>query len=538
MGNRQPAISNWQLTIGNNQSASKHDLFGYKRLFAYCILPITFFITACGTGKSSFSPNKKYSLEQVQKDYSIYQNILEEAHPGLYWYTSKDSMDNYFRWGKQQLRDSMTEPEFRRVLSYVTSKINCGHTSVRASKKWSKYQDTVAIWRIFPLSMKFWKGKTSLDDDTMVVALNLNRRDSILKRGTVITKINGRTTRQIIDTLFQFIPTDGYNRTHKFQTLSNRGSFGSLYSSIFGYSPRYNIEYADSAGQLRSVTIPIYYPGLDTATRAAIMPITRLPQPSRKERKQRQLNSVRLLKIDSVNHTAFMDLASFGRGYGLKGFFRRSFKALQKNNIGHLIIDVRGNGGGSVTNSTNLSRYITDHKFKVGDSLYAITKKKRFSRYVQNDFFNRLFVLFFTKKRKDGYYHFGYFEKHYFKPKKKNHFDGKTYILTGGNSFSATTLFVSAVMEQDNVIVVGEETGGGAYGNTAWLIPDVKLPETGVRFRLPLFRLVIDKNIPKNGKGVQPEVEAKPTIDAIKAGSDFKLDKVLELIKEDKEKRK
>jgi hypothetical protein len=512
--------------------------FRTKRLFAYCLLPIACcLLSGCGTGRSSFSPNKKYSLEQVQKDYSIYQNILEESHPGLYWYTSKDSMDYYFNWGKEHLKDSMTEPEFRRLLSYVTSKINCGHTSIRASKAYAKYQDTVAIWRIFPLSMKFWQGKTPSEEDTMAIAVNLNRRDSLLKRGTVITKINGRTTRQIIYTLFQFIPTDGYNRTHKFQTLSNRGSFGSLYSSVFGYFPRYNIEYADSAGKLRSVTIPLYYPALDTATRAAIATITRLPQPSRSDRKQRQLNSVRLLKIDSVNHTAFMDLGSFGRGYRLKGFFRRSFKTLQKNNIGHLIIDVRGNGGGSVTNSTNLSRYITDHKFKVGDSLYAITKRKKYSRYIQNDFFNSLFITFFTRKRHDGYYHFRYFEKHYFKPKKKNHFDGKTYILTGGNSFSATTLFISAVMNQDNVIVVGEETGGGAYGNTAWLIPDVTLPETGIRFRLPLFRLVIDKNIPKNGKGVQPEIESKPTVEAIKAGADFKLDKVLELIKEDKEKK-
>ena len=282
----------------------------------------------------------------------------------------------------------------------------------------------------------------------------------------------------------------------------------------------------------------MYYPALDTATRASIAPITRLPQPSKRERKLRQLNSVRLLKIDSVNHTAFMDLASFGRGYRLKKFFKRSFKNLQKNDIGHLIIDVRGNGGGSVTNSTNLSRYIADHNFKVGDSLYAITKRKKYGGHIQNDFWNRMFITFFARKRRDGYYHFGYFEKHYFKPKKKNHFDGKVYILIGGNSFSATTLFVNAVMEQDNVIVVGEETGGGAYGNTAWLIPDVTLPETGVRFRLPLFRLVINKDIPKNGKGVQPEVESKPTIQAIKLGADFKLDKVLELIKEDKEKKK
>jgi C-terminal processing protease CtpA/Prc len=146
-----------------------------------------------------------------------------------------------------------------------------------------------------------------------------------------------------------------------------------------------------------------------------------------------------------------------------------------------------------------------------------------------------MFMTFFVRKRRDGYYHFGYFEKHYFKPKAKDHYTGKTYILTGGNSFSATTLFVGAVKQQENVIVVGEETGGGAYGNSAWLIPDVKLPETGVRFRLPLFRLVIDKDARKTGKGVQPEIESKPTIEYIRRGADYKTEKVMEMIKKDKE---
>ena len=82
--------------------------------------------------------------------------------------------------------------------------------------------------------------------------------------------------------------------------------------------------------------------------------------------------------------------------------------------------------------------------------------------------------------------------------------------------------------------MVGEETGGGAYGNSAWLIPDVTLPNTGVRFRLPLFRLVIDKDNPWRGKGVQPEVESKPTINAIKRGVDYKLEKAMELIEKDK----
>lgn len=484
----------------------------------------------CGVNRSAFSPEKKYPLQELQKDYSLYQNILETHHPSLYWYTPKDSMDYYFNYGQQQLKDSMSEPEFRKVLNFVTAKINCGHTSVRSSKGWIKYNDTVRLGKLFPLSMKIW-------GDTMVVTQNLNRRDTVLKRGTVITAINGKKTTQLRDTLFNYIPTDGYNSTHKSQSLSSRGYFGAMYSSVFGLSEKYKVEYLAPGGQLKEVVIPVYNPGADTSFRNAVRPLSSIPQPDRQERRRQQLAAARLLKIDSVNHTAMMTLSSFGRGIGLRKFFRNSFRALQKNNIGHLIVDVRSNGGGSVTNSTLLSRYLVNSRFKICDSLFSVKKGSPYNGYIKDQFWNRLFMTLFTKKRSDGNYHFGYFERHYFKPKKSSRYDGRVYILTGGNSFSATTLFVSSVIKQDNVTVIGEETGGGAYGNSAWLNPDVTLPSTGVRFRLPLFRLVIDKTVPKNGRGVQPEVASFPTVEAIRRNADYKLEKAMELIKADKEKK-
>ena len=133
-------------------------------------------------------------------------------------------------------------------------------------------------------------------------------------------------------------------------------------------------------------------------------------------------------------------------------------------------------------------------------------------------------------KGKDGKYHFRYFEKHYYSPKEKYHYDGNVYILIGGNSFSATTLFAGALKGQKNVTLVGEETGGGYYGNTAWIIPDVTLPNTGLRFRLPRFRMVVNKDRIKNGRGIMPDVWALPTTEAIREGIDFKAMKVKELI--------
>ncbi|MBK8952759.1 MAG: hypothetical protein IPM85_11220 [Chitinophagaceae bacterium] len=296
------------------------------------LLPISFFLlfTACSVSRSHYSPEKKYSPAQLQRDYIVYRSLLQAHHPGLYWYTSKDSMSYYFDCGRQQLKDSMTEAQFRKVLSWVTAKINCGHTTVRASKKANKYYDTARLGKMFPLSVKMW-------NEAMTVTANLNRRDSILKRGTVITAINNKPVTEIADTLFSYISTDGYNTTHKYQSLSNRGNFGSLYTSLFGVSESYRVEYKDSAGKINTTMIPVYIPAADTMQRRGTRPFRpaapQQPQPTRKEIRQQRLNAVRLLKIDTLNRTAMMNLASFARNYRLRNFSGNHLKRCSKTRL-------------------------------------------------------------------------------------------------------------------------------------------------------------------------------------------------------------
>lgn len=506
----------------------RQPVFFRLSLLVSCLFFIVF-LTSCSVSKSSYSPSKKYSPEQLQKDYSVFRGVLEESHPGLYWYTSKSEMDEFFLWGEGQLRDSLTEPGFRKVLNYVISKVNCGHTVIRGSKDASRFRDT-GHSKVFPLSLKVWPEKSSEQKITAVVAANLIRKDSVLVRGVEIKKINGWPIPNLMDTLFQFISSDGYNLTHKYQNLSNRGGFGSAFTSVFGSKENYFVEYADSSGQENTISLPAYNPRADSINRSTV---ARFASVSPTERKKLMRQSARSFRIDSTTKTAIMDLNSFGRKLNLRSFFRSSFRSLRQNNLSNLVLDVRGNGGGSVSNSTYLTKLIVNKPFKVADSLYANTIKSEFKKHISNYFFNRLFMQVVTSKKKGGKYHFGYFERHYFKPKKKNHFAGKVYVITGGNSFSATTLFTQTVKDQENVLVVGEETGGGAYGNNAWLIPDVTMPVSKIRFRLPLFRLVLNKNIPKDGRGVQPDIESTPTIDAIRRGVDYKFEKVMELIRKD-----
>ena len=488
-------------------------------VWQYCILVLGSFMCAfCASSRKALSPTRKYPPQQLQKDYTLFRQILEESHPSLYWFTPKDSLDYYFDRGFNQLKDSMNEREFRMVLTYVIDKIRCGHTSVRPSKKYSRYLDTAKL-KLFPLSLKVW-------DDTLVVTSNINRRDSILQRGTIVTAIDGRSASKLIDTLLNYVTGDGYAIAGKYQSLSNRGNFATLYKNVFGLPDTMQVEYFDSTGELKNTFLQAYDPK-DTIGKLRL----NIKEPRKKQIRQRELVANRNIQIDPSLSSAFMTVSTFAKGNRLRSFFKKSFKTIDKLNLQHLVIDVRSNGGGDAGISTLLTQYLIDEKFKIADSLYALKRSSRYRSYIQWQRVYWLMTRFVTSKRADGNYHFGYYERHYFKPKKKHHFDGNIYLLTGGNSFSATTLVLKALQGQPNVKIVVEETGGGAYGNTAWMIPDVRLPETGVRFRLPKFRLVMDRDLVKSGRGVMPDIYVRATPEYILKGVDPKIEAVKEIIK-------
>lgn len=488
--------------------------------FCYLLAPVIFLLS-CTTTRAPFNPDAKYPGPVLQEDYTIFRNVLEESHPSLYWYISKDSMDYYFNKGYSAIRDSMSGPAFKTLLAYVIAKINCGHTGVKFSKEYTHYLDTARL-QSFPLSLKIWA-------DTMVVTANLNRKDSILKRGIVVNSINGHTQQELRDSLFKYVITDGYSMNGKYQSLSTGFAFANWYKNVYGLPDSFEINYLDTLGISSHLKIPVYDFKRDTMGRFGFRP-ARSPGEKKKIQPQLIFFSSTNLRLDTAQATAYMSLQTFDRGNHLKKFFKKSFRTLDENHIKHLVIDVRSNGGGDAGLSSLLTRYLINRKFKLADSLYAVTRTSHYDQYIGKSWMYHFLMMIITRKREDGKYHFGYFERHYFKPKKSHHFDGDVYILIGGNSFSATTLFAGFLKGQKNITLVGEETGGGYYGNTAWVIEEVTLPNTKTRFTLPKFRLVIDKSREKNGRGVIPDVWSQPTTDAIRMGIDFKSQKTYELI--------
>lgn len=465
--------------------------------------------------QQAFPKLPKYAATALKEDAVILKKVLEANHPSMYWYTPKAELDLAFDQMFQTITDSLTEIEFRNKIAPWVTLIKCGHTSTSYSKSFIKNLQQHRYPR-FPVQIKFW-------EDSAVVLSNGYFKDTNLVRGTILQSINGQPIAVYRNRLFQQIATDGHANNHQYQVLS--GTFPDAYKQVFGLDSSYLIGYINQAGKADTVSVGNFAPiPRDTnANRPR-------PEPSRTKLSKRQMRllAIRSLSIDTIGKSAYMRLTSFSKGH-LKAFFRRSFKTMQANQIKHFILDLRENGGGRITNSIALTKYLKQTPFKIADSVVAISRRFKHGRYIQSSWMYWLAMNLGATKAADGTIHYKQFENHYYEPNEDLAFKGSVYIIQGGYTFSAATMVTGALKGQSNITIVGEESGGGYYGNSAMYIPNITLPNSKLRVRLPLYKMVIDQNRPK-GRGIIPDVMIPPSSYAIRTGYDPKMAAIQKMI--------
>src|SRR5256885_5274802 len=70
------------------------------------------------------------SPAEMCEDFDLMRGALEDAHAGLYRYSTKPEMDRVFDAQRAKLGRPMTELEAMAVLAETVAFIRCGHTSV------------------------------------------------------------------------------------------------------------------------------------------------------------------------------------------------------------------------------------------------------------------------------------------------------------------------------------------------------------------------------------------------------------------------
>jgi Peptidase family S41 len=109
-------------------------------------------------------------------------------------------------------------------------------------------------------------------------------------------------------------------------------------------------------------------------------------------------------------------------------------------------------------------------------------------------------------------------------------FRGQVFALIDGDSFSTTAEFLSQAHAHHRATFLGEESGGGYYGNTSGFTPILTLPHSQIRMVVPLlgYFMAIPPGQPAN-HGIVPDHPVRYTIDEVLAGQDKEMALALQL---------
>jgi hypothetical protein len=463
---------------------------------------------------TGYDTSARFPPAQLRQDFELFRRSLEGAHPGLYRYTTKRGFDSLFGGAALRLDSAMTEREFLyEILKPLVVDIRDQHTVIRASDRYESERDRNGVF--LPLEFRYTGGDLYLYRNYS--------RDSSLPIGARIISINGMPTRRVIETLLPSINADGTNLTAKYHELG--GYFYGLYHNIIARPDSFRLEMLNRAtGRKKIVTIAALplrtigeiragrYGAGDQIPVAALHPLE--------------------MRIDGS--TAILTLRTFddqiieftGNRFSL--FIDSAFTAIRDLSVRDVVIDLRDNHGGSSFNGPLLYSYLTDKPFPGLERLeVAHATRLPELRYDSSAFYPGFPEASVTDSA--GRLVWKNFPLLDLQQPSTASFNGRIYLLIDGGTQSAAAHFAAMVKGRQRGEFIGEEAGGAYRGGAAGFYALGKLPNTGIRLRIPLVKSTLAISGRFTG-GVLPDHPIAPTIDDIIAGRDPVMAYALDLV--------
>ncbi len=424
---------------------------------------------------------KTYSAKELYSDFDLMVNALKEAHAGLYWYQSVATFDSLCAQERAKIKDDMHSYDFFRIASKIVTATKEGHCRIGSSKDIGKYFNEKAL--IPPIIVKV------LDQKVYI----LNDIEHHRTKGKILTKINGTSIDSIIETLFSYSPrcADGFIKTGKLRYTIDYSGLAYYYTDYFANTSTYTLELLNTK-TYQTETIKVK----SLSSRAFRVIGSAIAYPDFQQPIELKIDTnkkIAQLSIHSFRHTYYDKDGNEDKAFNIfTGKIDSVFEAIRSHNITDLIIDVRQNGGGTEGYEDYVFSYLTDknyvkYKYVQANSLSfsflnhtqhkTPEAQQAFEEDMQNEF----------RLEKDGrYLRRADFMK--VEPPKDIPFKGNIYVLISGKTYSGGAEFAGLLKAKTNAIFIGEETGGGFYGQTSGFGLTLTLPNTKISIRIPLLK--------------------------------------------------
>jgi len=173
-------------------------------------------------------------------------------------------------------------------------------------------------------------------------------------------------------------------------------------------------------------------------------------------------------------------------GVRYKNYLKSFFREARKENCKEIVIDIRGNRGGSVHMAAYLASFIIDSCFTFFNSV-ELTEQKKITcdKFLEKDAFYRFRRLITTSKGDKRYYRL----HRELRPRRAHRLspgsEVKFKILIDNKTFSAATMFAAVCKAKSDASFIGEKTAGKCIGSG--LNPlKLTLPYTHFIIEIPL----------------------------------------------------
>lgn len=469
---------------------------GNKRISIYLVLLCWLPLSTLAFSSLNNLPEKSDNLispDKLKEDLDFLFKTIEEVHPNMYAYTSKEEFAQHRNQVYKQINHPMNNYEFYKSAAVVIASLKNGHTFIVPPT--AKFQEYVSGGgKVFPLVL-YW--------DASNIILAGNHSSTELPLGKTVLTINEKPASEIFKRFACRIAAEGKSENLSIVERSDMLrlllwlEYGSIDSWVL------NIETGDGAVSnylVKSIT-------QNELRSNKLVPIF--------ERK----NSYRNIPECEAG---LIELNSFGNSQEFKVFLDETFKKIHKQSISDLIIDIRKNPGGSDTNANMLLEYLTEKPYSQIEEVQIKISSQTQQRIAHLR--REAPEAFADKKEGDTVTLELPLQTPTDNPLR---FTGRTFVLIGPGSFSTSTSFASAIKAFRIGILVGQETGDPTrlYGDSLTF----SLPNSGLVAAVACKTFAFAGSKP-DGQGITPDYKIKQKSEDNAKGIDTVLQFALDLI--------
>ena len=285
-----------------------------------------------------------YAVEELHRDFRKFRTILERKTVGLY--TDRARLTAMLDEAEVVLAESMTGPmtelQFYRLLAPIIAGLRCGHSFLSVSAEMEGHLRTEALF--FPLGVRIFGDRLFVVEDGHGLGV---------PPGSEILVLNGKVAAGLIQLICSNAVTVG--RDHGHPRRDAELWFASLYYSYVDTPDRFALE-------LLPPELPAGLPAeSDTAVTMEIPAV----------RDARLAKLAQAIVYDMVSapyprafqeHHAVLTITTFSyrKPKAYYAFLKDFFAELSARQLDTLILDLRGNYGGSPAPTAELFKYLFD----------------------------------------------------------------------------------------------------------------------------------------------------------------------------------